>query len=645
MSYQIICPALFEGNSISADVIITICHYLKNVNCDIEEIILDNIIPEREGLSSYEILNEIANHFYTKKSFDNLILRKKQNLISSVAFLLTGKSTKKEIAETNALLLEWNLDESNIFQALCISFNVLLEIFLSDLPYFSYGEFSFDRDLVIMTQMELNEIFKVNDSVSESNPMLKTYNNLKNDISEQNARLEKMDAKIDSNFEKMMELILSLKVNQSSNENEKVDLSQNIHKVSSNSSQRKDPKTPQPMLKTKPSSPKLDKGNLYSPLVKFNNDDVKDKEYDDDDDDDDDGNYKNDEESKNDSSIEDEIEEFTDEDSSLFSNSNAYTTSEITFIKDQTLLWKSNFPNLTNPREIHALSSLAENKGLLIAQASGQLVQMKFPKTLKCNQNLFTLGSKYIDCQTNILCPRSFPEMSAYFSETSLILQRIVGGDIECDIDTLNWATKMIQFFPRYTSQLSIKFNHGYNRHYGITQYAILLRLHLWCINVTVITKDPSFLSNVEKIWDKFIKYEFESSPTNEKLLAACALVGYRCTTCHKLFVPTQLCPVCFSSQTISKVGPLTSKTQLEKDYQLWSSSPEGIAWVASNVKSKAWDHYYSKIATAAQRDSHNKIKKSVSSPKFASHSKCLNHYAANQHEIPLLCGADHHTK
>jgi hypothetical protein len=374
--------------------------------------------------------------------------------------------------------------------------------------------------------------------------------------------------------------------------------------------------------------------------------------------------YRNDEEvDSDDESIDDpfddDIDEFpddnldqksnfdaSDEDSGLFSNSNAYTTLETTFIKDQTLLWKANLPNLSNPRAIHALSSLAENKGLLIAQASGQLVQLKFPKTLKSSQTLFTLGSKYIDCQSNILYPRSFPEMNTYFSETTLILQRIVGGDIECEIDTLNWATKMIQFFPRYTSQLSIKFNHGYNRNYSITQYAILLRLHLWCMNVTVINKNPSFLSNVDAIWDKFIRYDFEAYPTNEKLLAACALVGYRCTTCHKLFVPIQLCPVCFSLQTVPKlVGPFSSKTQLEKDYQLWLPSPEGIAWVASNVKSKTWDHYYSKIATTAQRDSHNKIKKSGSSPKFASYSKCLNHYAANQHEIPLLCGADHHTK
>jgi hypothetical protein len=511
---------------------------------------------------------------------------------------------------------------------------VLLEIFLSDLSYFSYGEFFFDRDLVVISQMDLNEIFKAKDSFSESNlyPMLI----MEKDI---NDRLAKMDAKIDSNFEKMMELILSMKVNQLNNEIEKVDLSREINKVSSNSSQRKDPKIQKTMQKPKSSSPKPDKGNPYSPLV-LNNDN---NDEDDDEDDDDDDNKSV---SKSDSFNNDEIEEFTDEDSSLFSNSNAYTTLETTFIKDQTLLWKANLLNLSNPRAIHALSSLAENKGLLIAQASGQLVQLKFPKTLKCSQNLFTLGSKYIDCQSNILYPRSFPEMNTYFSETTLILQRIVGGDVECEIDTSNWATKMIQFFPRYTSQLSIKFNHGYNRNYSITQYAILLRLHLWCMNVTVINKNPSFLSKVDAIWDKFIRYDFEAYPTNEKLLAACALVGYRCTTCHKLFVPTQLCPVCFSLQTVPKlVGPFSSKTQLEKDYQLWLPSPEGIAWVASNVKSKTWDHYYSKIATTAQRDSHNKLKKSGSSPKFASYSKCLNHYAANQHEIPLLCGADHHTK
>jgi hypothetical protein len=596
---------------------------------------MEKILPEREGLDSSFVLNEIANHFANEQSFDKVIFMKKnrKNLKTSVSFLLTGKSTKKDLVKSANLLVDWNLDEENIFRAICIAFHVLCQIFLSEEKYFSYENSSFDRNLIILSQMELDIIFKVNDSFLDSNPMIENPNNMINVISNLTTSLQQTNAK----FDKMLDLfsLLNTKVKQLESDKEKFDLPRD---ESTHSTQRKDPKVFPPIQKPK-SSPKPDKGNPYTSLEKFNNDDDND-----DDNDADDANNKS--VSKCDSFIDDEIEDFSDEDSSLFSNSNAYTTLESSFIKDQTLLWKSNFPNLTNPREIHALSSLAENKGLLIAQASGHLVQMKFPKTSKCNQYLFSLGSKFIDCQTKILYPRSFPEMCAYFSETTLILQRIVGGDIECDTDTLNWATKMIQFFPRYTSQLSIKFNHGYNRNYSITQYAILLRLHLWCMNVTVINKNPSFLSNVDSIWDKFIRYDFEAYPMHEKLLAACALVGYRCTTCHKLFVPTQICPVCFSTQTISKVvGPFTSKTQLEKDYQIWSSSPEGIAWVTSNVKSKAWDHYYSKIATTAQRDSHIKNKKSSSSPKFASYSKCLNHYAANQHEIPLLCGADHHTK
>ena len=108
---------------------------------------------------------------------------------------------KKEISETNALLLEWNLDESNIFQALCISFNVLLEIFLSDRSYFAYGEFSFNRELVIITEMELKEIFKANDSVSESNPSLENKFNL---IDDKFSKMESNIFKMESNLEKMM---------------------------------------------------------------------------------------------------------------------------------------------------------------------------------------------------------------------------------------------------------------------------------------------------------------------------------------------------------------------------------------------------------------------------------------------------------
>ena len=142
MSYPIDCPAMFEGNSISADVIITICQYLKSANIDIEETILDKIVPERECLDRSSILNEVSNHFSTnildivpnhedfdssyilnkistflfnEKSFDSLIFVKKhkQSLKSSIAFLLTGNSNKQDIVESSKLISDWELNDDD----------------------------------------------------------------------------------------------------------------------------------------------------------------------------------------------------------------------------------------------------------------------------------------------------------------------------------------------------------------------------------------------------------------------------------------------------------------------------------------------------------------------------------------------------
>jgi hypothetical protein len=162
-------------------------------------------------------------------------------------------------------------------------------------------------------------------------------------------------------------------------------------------------------------------------------------------------------------------------------------------------------------------------------------------------------------------------------------------------------------------------------------------------MNVAVMSKNPAFLDNVDSIWDRFIKHEFDSTPTGEKLLSACALIGYRCLTCFKMSVPTQLCSTCFTAQMITKSGPFVSKSQLEKDHLTWTTSPEGLTWLASNSKSNSWSYYCAKVATSVQKEAHNKLKKPTNAPRFATHAKCLSHYVLNQHEIPLLCSSEHH--
>ena len=643
---------MFEGTSISADVIITICQYLKSANIDIEETILDKIVPERECLDRSSILNEVSNHFSIKYSFRDLIDLKKNklNLMSSVAFLLTGKSNSKEITDTYSLLAKWKLNQGNIFLAICIAFNVLLEIFLSDHSHFSYDEFYFDRGVELLSKLEIDAIYDVDNSFSETNPMMDSTKDLKSAIlslaakndqlaikSDQQAA--KSDAKFDqmmelkkqsdAKFDQMMDLILSLKTE--------------LSIVKEKTSIRKEPKRTTQVLQSKPSA-RIDKGNPFSPLVNLNTDVFEDAADDDNDDDDDDDNAKS---SQNDSFINDEIEEYTDDDSDAISMSKSYTNPEMSFIKDQTNLWKSNVL-ISNPREIHILSSLASNKGLLIAQASGQLVLLKTLKTsvkTPLSYDLLTLGTKFIDCQTNILFPRSYPEMISYFADTINTLQKIVGGQIDCYPEVLDWATRMSQHIHAYHSKLHQLFKHAYKVQYAITQYAILLRVHIWCMNVAVISKDPSFLKNVNEIWEKYIKHVFEATPSGENLISACTLLGYRCITCYKMSVPTQLCSTCLPTQTIAKAGPFTSKTQLEKDHFTWTTSPDGISWLASNAKASSFSHYCSKIATSAQKEAHNKLKRPTNSPKFATHAKCLSYYAINQNEIPLLCSSEHFSK
>jgi hypothetical protein len=235
--------------------------------------------------------------------------------------------------------------------------------------------------------------------------------------------------------------------------------------------------------------------------------------------------------------------------------------------------------------------------------------------------------------------------MSSYFNETSTILQKIVGNQIVCKPEIRGWALVMSQHIHTFYAKLIILFKHSYKAQYCITQYAILLRVHIWCMNVAVMSKNPAFLDNVDLIWDRFIKHEFDATPTGEKLLAACALIGYRCLTCFKMSVPTQLCSTCFSAQMITKSGPFVSKSQLEKDHLTWTTSPDGIAWLASNAKASSFSHYCSKIASSAQKEAHNKLKRSTNSPKFATHAKCLSYYAINQNEIPLLCSSEHFSK
>jgi hypothetical protein len=388
------------------------------------------------------------------------------------------------------------------------------------------------------------------------------------------------------------------------------------------------------------SSKRGDKGSPYSSLSNLNYDE----------DDDEDADLKD---SSSQINFSDEIEEFSDDDSNSKSNFNSsYSTSERKFIEDQLVLWKSNQTTVSNPREVHTLTSLAMSKGLLTSQASGQLTQLRFLKNSvksSSSHDYLTLGSDFVDCETSILLPRSYPEFIESLNETICCLQKMICKEIECSDENRSWASSILVFYPRYAAAIQLKYKPVYNQKYCLSQFAITLRLHTWIMNIVVLTKNPSFFAKLGDIWDKHIKHEFESTPTSDKLLNACSLLGYRCISCGRIGFASQVCPapLCMAAQSPSKVNTPNSKSQLDEEYKLWLLLPETTTFFASKPKTfKPLQHFFTTVASKALKDSHNKSKgQSSNSIKFSSHSKCLAHFVVNQNEIPLMGGYDHYIK
>jgi hypothetical protein len=227
----------------------------------------------------------------------------------------------------------------------------------------------------------------------------------------------------------------------------------------------------------------------------------------------------------------------------------------------------------------------------------------------------------------------------------------MVVGDIACEASDANWANEVLKVFPKYAAEIQLKYMHSFNPKHGLTQFAILFRFHTWTTSSAIINKNPKLLLNTDIIWDKFIKHEFESSPTTDKLLSACSLLGFRCVSCGRVGFPLVLCqtPACVTSQisSSSKNGGGT-KSPLDEEFKSWCLLPDSTTLLASKPKNfKKWEHFFNTIASKAQRDAHLKIRNS-SSPssssfsKFSSFSKCLNHFVSNQNEIPLLGNFDH---
>ena len=400
---------------------------------------------------------------------------------------------------------------------------------------------------------------------------------------ENEARLNSLESsvfEIQSNMKSMMYSMESMVKALSNKSVTSSDIAEKIHK---------EPKKPA-------TSPKKDAGNPFSILQKLS--------------------YRNDNDVDSDDEfiddpIDDDIDEFSED--NLDQNTNfdsSYNLSERSFFEMQLSIWKSKMKPISEPRKINALISLMQSHGMLVVQASGQLVQTKFFKNSmksNCSYETLTLGTSFIDCHTNILVPRSFPEYIKYNQETTECLQNMVCEVIECNEEMRAWATAILVYFPKFSNSMELKFKHIYNKKYCITQYAILWRLHIWMLNVTIISKDVTFLNKLDEIWDKHIKILFDTDPLKENLLTACSFLGYRCISCNNKGLPYQLCPTisCLKDQTGSTKPSFSNiETPLSDDYKNWLLLPETISLIASNSQIfNKFDHYYNTVASKSQKE------------------------------------------
>jgi hypothetical protein len=220
------------------EVILTICLALKQKTLEIEDMVL-YIVPDWEDLEQSLVIDEISKFLFNNQSFDFMIVseRHKSSLISSLSFLLSGSSSIKANIKTEKYISSMNLNVTNVFQEFCESLLLLCVVFLSKHQYFSYGENNFHRDLILISDLELIEIFKSEDSIAtNSNPILSQH--FSKEISALDTKFEnkfdKIDNKFDkiedkfnkmeSNFEKMMNLLVSIK-EETSNDSKNVSAS------------------------------------------------------------------------------------------------------------------------------------------------------------------------------------------------------------------------------------------------------------------------------------------------------------------------------------------------------------------------------------------------------------------------------------
>ena len=564
-TYKISSPEKFMTDIIPMEVLLTVCLALKYRNPDIEDLVL-NIIPDWEDLDKYFVMDELASRLFNDQSFDSMIAIKKHksDLISSISFLLKGCSSKKANLETEEYISSMDLNETNVFPAFCKSLLLLCEVFLSDHKHFSYENYNFDRDLVLISDLELNEIYNSNEIVEiNSNPIFgKSLENKFNVIDDKFSKMESNFFKMESNLEKIMGLLVSMTSNDSKNPVSASNASIKIPSVfnavktplknkgsklkmqpvsvqkinrdttiqTNESNQLQDTEPEETLTKSQLEdllvNPK-DQGRLFNKIAKEQLKSAKmpklaeklDKEklsdklppsMS--------NNHSIRSASSNSNSDSDSSSSLSDSSSESplverekLRNDDKYlidSHKNMKFYNSQKSLWSFELSSFSVVK-VYTLNTISKSFGLLFARPNNEMYKMKVANSVKSTSFdpfvITPLGEYNYAFSARYFWPRCLKEMKLMFAYEYQILVKTAGSKSTKRTD---FAVQMLANYSTFQSEFFSQYELVFDQKLHITQHAIFLLIYLTFMNAAVVMKNPGILTSFNEIYKKYFAIE-----------------------------------------------------------------------------------------------------------------------------------------
>jgi len=564
MSYKISSPEKFMTDIIPMEVLLTVCLALKYRNPDIEDLVL-NIIPDWEDLDKYFVMDELASRLFNDQSFDSMIAIKKHksDLISSISFLLKGCSSKKANLETEEYISSMDLNETNVFPAFCKSLLLLCEVFLSDHKHFSYENYNFDQDLVLISDLELNEIYNSNEIVEiDSNPIFgKSLENKFNVIDDKISKMESNFFKMESNLEKIMSLLVSMTSNDSKNP------------VSASNASIKIPsvfnavKTPLVLESKKPKDAK-EKGTT---LLSNNTTTIR--------------SFSSSKKSDSSDSISDSssLSAFS-EDSSLGKEKQKKSDNHLIdsdknmkFFNRQKSIWIIDLNSFAAVK-IYTLNTISKSVGLLLARPNNELYRMNVAMSVKSTSFdpfiITPLGRHNYAFSARYYWPRCLMEMKLMFAYEYQILVKTAGSKT---VKNTDFAVQMLANYSTFQSEFFAQYELVFDAKLHITQHATFLLIYVIFMNAAVVMNNPGILTSFNELYKKYFAIEVLRTKSIDDLKDAMLFIKYSCDSCRALGFHGDCCPnaTCYQKQKINDLTPGEQLSAAYKEYRALKSTSD----------------------------------------------------------------------